>query len=257
MRKIGTNSYRYVNGSSGGINSLKGNFDDFTEYEWQTKAWCTGNVDANGDSDPMYHSGWGEFSSFTTDTICGALPTNLSTMAGNGANTALSMNWDSPQNGNPDHYFLELTNETTGQTWAWNNIAGNSNSKTKYGLTNGNNYSWRIRGACGSNGTSWATSFTSPVYYTLGGQRISNPISNFKVYPNPSKGIFHLEFSSQEQSIKIELVNMLGKLILEKEIYSENGKFKNSFELSNQSNGIYLLKINYSNGMETFKLNKQ
>ena len=35
---------------------LKGNFDPSTDYEWHTKAWCTGNVDSDGNSDPMYHS---------------------------------------------------------------------------------------------------------------------------------------------------------------------------------------------------------
>ena len=51
MREVGTNSYRYVNGDSEGaeLMSLKGNFDPGTDYEWHTKAWCTGNVDANGE----------------------------------------------------------------------------------------------------------------------------------------------------------------------------------------------------------------
>ena len=52
----------------------------------------------------------------------------------------------------PDHYFLELTNVTTGQVWAWNDLLGSSNSKTKFGL-NAGDYSWRIRGAYGANGT--------------------------------------------------------------------------------------------------------
>ena len=57
MRVVGTNSFRYVNGSSdGSISVLKGNFEPSTDYEWHTKAWCTGNVDDNGDSDPQYHS---------------------------------------------------------------------------------------------------------------------------------------------------------------------------------------------------------
>ena len=67
VRVVGTNSFRYLNGNANGdINVLKGNFEPSTDYEWHTKAWCTGNIDANGDSDPQYHSGWGDFSSFTT-----------------------------------------------------------------------------------------------------------------------------------------------------------------------------------------------
>ena len=65
----------------------------------------TGNVDANGDSDPMYHSGWGDFSSFSTEAPCDKMPTNL-TASSNGANTAVIMSWDTPESGAPDHYFL-------------------------------------------------------------------------------------------------------------------------------------------------------
>ena len=247
MREVGTNSYRYVSGASNGINFLKGNFDANTDYEWQTKAWCTGNVDSNGDSDPMYHSGWGEFSGFTTEANCSASPTNLSTFSGNGANTALTMSWNSPQSGNPDHYFLELTNESTGQIWAWNNISGNSNSKTKYGLTNGHNYSWRIRGACGTN-SSWATSFTAPAYYTLGGQRMASPITNLEVYPNPSKGMISINFESQEsQNVEISITNYLGEKVFKQEVSNLINTYNRTIDLSDKANGIYLLSIKTNN----------
>ena len=161
LRVVGTNSFRYVNGDSdGNISVLKGNFDPSTDYEWHTKAWCTGNVDSEGNSDPMYHSGWGDFSTFSTQAPCDKMPTNLTTAAANNAQTAITMSWDTPDSGAPDHYFLELTNVATGQVWAWNNIPGTDNSKSKYGLTAGE-YSWRIRGACGTNGTSWATIFSA------------------------------------------------------------------------------------------------
>jgi len=85
MRELGTNSYRYViGGNDGNINGLKGNFTASTDYEWHTKAWCTGNVDEDGNSDPMYHSGWGDFSAFTTEAPCDAMPMNLTTSS-NGA----------------------------------------------------------------------------------------------------------------------------------------------------------------------------
>ena len=125
------------------------------------------------------------------------MPTNLSTSA-NGAQTAITMSWSTPESGQPDHYFLELTNVTTGQVWAWNNLAGSLTSKTKFGLTAGD-YSWRIRGACGANGTSWATIFSQPVEYTLGAARLAN-LSNLNIYPNPSSDIFHLDFYTDGDS---------------------------------------------------------
>ena len=143
VRVVGTNSFRYLNGNANGdINVLKGNFEPSTDYEWHTKAWCTGNIDANGDSDPQYHSGWGDFSSFTTEAPCDKMPTNLSTSS-NGAQTATWMSWNTPQSGQPDHYFLELTNVTTGQVWV-EQPGRFINFKTKLGLTAGE-YSWRIR----------------------------------------------------------------------------------------------------------------
>jgi hypothetical protein len=249
MREVGTNSYRYVNGNSqGAINFLKGNFDASTEYEWHTKAWCTGNVDANGDSDPMYHSGWGDFSAFSTEDLCDAVATNLSTSAGNNANTAISMTWDTPESGAPDHYFLELTNETTGQVWQWNNIAGNSNIKTKYGLTTGDDYSWRIRGACGTNGTSWATSFTAPVYYTLGGERLAGPVANLDVYPNPSRGEFNISFDLESrQNVYLSITNYLGEVVFTEELKDQEGQYDKTIDLGNKANGIYMLNITTNN----------
>jgi hypothetical protein len=244
MRVVGTNAYRYANGdANGNISTLKGNFDASTDYEWHTKSWCTGNVDANGDSDPMYHSGWGDFSSFTTEAICDKMPINLTTSS-NGANTAITMSWDTPESGAPDHYFLELTNVTTEQVWQWNNIAGSATSKTKFGLTAGE-YSWRIRGACGTSGTSWATIFSQPVDYTLGGARLeSNAVANLDVYPNPSRDIFNVTFTSEEaQTLSIKVLNILGEVVYTQEFTNFKGQFMQSIDLTQYSKGIYSLEI--------------
>ena len=111
----------------------------------------------------MYHSGWGDFSSFSTEAPCDKMPTNLTTSS-NGANTAVIMLGYAREC--PDHYFLEMTNLTTGAVYQWNNIPGGDNSKTKFGQSPGDEISWRIRGACGTNGTSWAT-ISQPAEYTL------------------------------------------------------------------------------------------
>ena len=139
--------------------------------------------------DPMYHSGWGDFSSFSTEAPCDKMPTNLTTSS-NGANTAVIMSWDTLESGAPDYHFLEMTNLTTGAVYQWNNIPGGDNSKTKFGQSPGDEISWRIRGACGTNGTSWATIFSQPAEYTLGGARLENSaLANLDVYPNPSRDL--------------------------------------------------------------------
>ena len=258
IKEVGTSSFRYVIGSSNGeINSTKGNFSPNTGYEWHTKAWCTGNINNIGNPDPMYHSGWGDFHAFSTQDLCDKLPTNLITSGvANNSFSFITMSWDTPTSGEPDHYFLELTNLTTGQVWAWNNIPGNSNSKTKYNLTSGDDYSWRIRGACGTNGTTWATIFSEPVYYTLGGARFDNDIvSDLNVYPNPSRDLFNISFSSDElQSISIRVVNVIGEEIFKQELIDFDGTYTHELDMSKKSKGVYFLEISSEKGTVNSKM---
>ena len=250
IREVGLNNYRYVNSDNiGNINGLKGNFTANTDYEWHTKAWCAGNVDENGNSDPQYHSGWGEFSAFTTEELCDKLPINLSTST-NSANTAVIMSWDSPISGNPDHYFLEMTNNTSGAVYQWNNIAGTDNSKTKFNQSPGDEISWRIRGACGTNGTSWATIFTQPTFLNLGGEKLhSLSLNSLEIYPNPSRGVFNITFNSEEvQRMTVMVVNMIGEEIFTKELTEFVGQYTQVIDMNTDPKGVYFLEITTSTG---------
>ena len=130
-----------------------------------------------------------------------------------------------------------------------NNIAGNSNSKTKFGLTTGDDYSWRIRGACGTNGTSWATSFTAPVYYTLGGERLAGPVANLDVYPNPSRDIFNVTFeSAKAQTMTVRVVNMIGEEVYTEELIEFVGSYNKVIDMNTQPKGVYFLEITTTNG---------
>ena len=256
MREIGTNSFRYAFGdTNGNINVTKGNFEASTDYEWHTKAWCIGNVDDDGNSDPMYHSGWGEFYPFTTQDPCDKMPTNLTTVTANFSQSVITMSWDTPITGEPDHYFLHLTHLETGQVFAWNNISGSANSKTKYNLSPGE-YSWKIRGACGTNGTSWATPFSANVYHTLGGAKLeNNSIANLKVYPNPSRDIFNISFNSDEkQTLSIKIINTIGKEIFTEKLTEFIGHYTKVIDMNTQSKGIYFFEITTTDGVINKKM---
>ena len=257
MRELGTNAYRYVNGGSdGSISSvLKGNFTPSTDYEWHTKSWCTGNVDADGNPDPQYHSGWGDFSAFSTEAPCDKMPTNLTTSS-NGANTAVIMSWDTPESGAPDHYFLEMTNLTTGAVYEWNYQDGNSNSRTKFGQNPGDEISWRIRGACGTNGTSWATIFSQPVTYTLGGARLeNNSVANLDVYPNPSRGSFSISFDlNNREDVYLSVTNYLGEVVYFEVVKNQQIINNKKINLLNISKGVYVLNIRINNHVVNQKI---
>ena len=74
----------------------------------------------------------------------------------------------------------------------------------------------------------------------------TNDIDNekIKLYPNPSSGKFRV--ISNEVNYSITIFNAYGQEI-------ENSIHQDNFDLSNYSNGIYYIKINFESGLCTFK----
>jgi len=73
---------------------------------------------------------------------------------------------------------------------------------------------------------------------------------SFQVFPNPTKNIVHIIGNKKIE--KVELIDLQGKII------SINFDFQNnSLNLDNLSAGIYHLKIQTSDGIETYKILKQ
>ena len=86
--------------------------------------------------------------------------------------------------------------------------------------------------------------------------QIKNGFSNFSIYPNPTSNNFTLELSREPQgSVTIvKIYNMMGTQILEKSL--ESGKI-HEFSLSNQTPGVYLIKIVQNNEVGFGKIIRQ
>jgi len=69
-------------------------------------------------------------------------------------------------------------------------------------------------------------------------------LSNFALYPNPSKGQFKIQFSSNSKNdVKILVHDLLGRKVFENK-YSKTGtEFNENLQLKNVISGIYLLTI--------------
>ena len=70
---------------------------------------------------------------------------------------------------------------------------------------------------------------------------------NFKVYPNPSAGLFYYELNTAENNnndATLTVIDMLGKVIINGNINASNQK--GMIDLSTMPNGIYFITISNS-----------
>ena len=77
------------------------------------------------------------------------------------------------------------------------------------------------------------------------------------VYPNPSNNIFNVSLNSLEkENYTIEITNTIGQIIVNDNLSFE-GKQLMAYDLSEESNGVYILTVKNSKGQLTKKLIKQ
>ena len=80
-------------------------------------------------------------------------------------------------------------------------------------------------------------------------------LTNFKIYPNPSRDVFNVEFTSEtKQSIEVRVVTLVGQIIFTENLEDFEGEYTHSFNLSEYSKGIYLLELDFDNGVVNKKL---
>ncbi|MEQ3662169.1 MAG: LamG-like jellyroll fold domain-containing protein [Flavobacterium sp.] len=119
--------------------------------------------------------------------------------------------------------------------------SGNGNDGTLTNFTlNGTSSNWLV-GSALTTGNTCAT---------LGNSDF-NVNNTFKVYPNPSKGIFNI---TSDEALTIEIYDVVGKLV--KTVNTEIGN--QSLDITNLNSGIYILKtINTNNAKQVFKIIKE
>ncbi|MBR77796.1 MAG: hypothetical protein CMD36_07810, partial [Flavobacteriales bacterium] len=80
-------------------------------------------------------------------------------------------------------------------------------------------------------------------------------ISNLDVYPNPSRDIFNVSFTSEEaQDITVKVINVLGEEIIRDERQQFEGNYNKTIDLTNYKKGIYLLKVKTLSNTTQFKI---
>lgn len=79
-------------------------------------------------------------------------------------------------------------------------------------------------------------------------------LENFKLYPNPNKGNFNIEFNSTSSNdVKITIYDIQGRQIFDRS-YPNTGMFSQNLDLNNVQSGVYLVNIFDGNQRETRKI---
>ena len=72
------------------------------------------------------------------------------------------------------------------------------------------------------------------------------------VYPNPSTGLVNLEYSlDQGATVKVLISDVVGKVVMERTIRPASGFQRETLDLNDLSNGIYVLKVDAGNHQAT------
>jgi hypothetical protein len=81
--------------------------------------------------------------------------------------------------------------------------------------------------------------------------------ASIMVYPNPTTGIttVDIEISLNTES-RIEIYNLSGSLVQSEKFILTSGDNKKKIDISNLTNGIYLLKVSANNKYKTIKVIK-
>ena len=75
------------------------------------------------------------------------------------------------------------------------------------------------------------------------------------VFPNPNNGTFTVKLSSENnESVKMQIRNIIGEVILSQEELSINGEFVKVIDISNYAEGIYFLVLENNNKVLTEKI---
>ena len=80
-------------------------------------------------------------------------------------------------------------------------------------------------------------------------------IDKFTIYPNPSRDLFNVEFTSlTRQDLEVRIINSIGEIVYIDNVDNYIGEYRKSISLEAYSKAIYILEIQTNNGIVNNKL---
>ncbi|MEO8147648.1 MAG: T9SS type A sorting domain-containing protein [Bacteroidia bacterium] len=147
----------------------------------------------------------------------------------------------------------------------WINV-GTVGTVTSYNLTNlqiGISYDWAVRTVCDDDATlnsGWGTKKTFATASAKdGGYEVYSPEENeFLINPNPSNGKFQVTSVLNDFTpLSIQVYNCIGKKVVESSIKPKEQDLAFAIDISNEPSGIYFVRINCGEQINTQRIIKR
>jgi hypothetical protein len=224
------------------------NLTPSTVYVYDFKIWYQDGTNVN----------WHANGPFTTADVC-VNATNMTATPNSNSQTVFC--WDAPAS---SWEFVRLQYRENVPGSSFSNIGGfgvmaPDVCKTKNGLTPGLQYRVMWRTWCNATGGPYRSPvwdgpviWDQPTVIRLEG---GTAINNLDVYPNPSRDIFNVTFTSEDvQDLRVRILNVIGEELINEELQQFIGEYTKKIDLSNNAKGIYFLEIQTNEGVINKKL---
>jgi hypothetical protein len=156
----------------------------------------------------------------------------------------LAFNWT--EEGSATSYTLNLDTANPPIT---NSFANFENGGTITGLAEDTEYFWSVDGVnCFGVTTGTVWSFTTGAALSVG----ENEIGSFRAFPNPTSGVLNITTTKEINNVTV--FNLLGQNVAK---FSKNDISNNSIDLSELSQGLYLVKIHAQGTTQTIRVTKK
>jgi len=221
------------------------NLTPATTYEWQVRSYC----DNSGNN----VSSWAT-ATLTTQNVC-TKPTNP--FENNITTTSATLNWDATPTGAWGYRVQYMVNGAPGNTKITD--TSNVNFLDISNLNPSTTYRWRVKAICDSSGNNNSPWKQWQYFSTPSGIRISGGdillIDNLTIYPNPTRGIFNLTYTSNNnEDISVEVIDAFGKRIFNDTNPVFFGEYSKQIDLSNQPKGVYIVQVYTGNSYVSKRL---
>ena len=251
IQEQGASSWNIVSPGNGGTDNfkLKGQLTPGATYNFETRTWCN-TGDSNNPTDPYYKSDWGGMVHFQT-IPCPVQTFNLYTSNVNATTQFFGADFIADGSVPYDHFTLRFR-EVGATAWTFRSITAAhiaAGGRNVGALTTGAEYEWGIRTFCGT-GSTWKSPWESGPNFVAGSSaRLAAPVTALEVYPNPSRDIFNVSFTSEEaQTINVKVVNVIGEVMYSESLEEFKGSYEQGIDLTGKAKGVYFLEITTNTG---------